>query len=284
MKGIAGIIMMRSDGSARQGAGRYGRGIGTPFLRLLGFGNEPITNNRQRPECNRKKKETANVSVFERLGPLPPQNRRAETPPLEDLDESKTKGNAKKTVPPSKVVPRRSQPFKNAELIALKRKYAGYIAPSATAGPILEVLIYGPSLPSSSPSSLPSRAPGGLVIAPMAGWALIVFIFSDRRPRRRSQLPGQGQNRLAGGSSEELSSSSSSSLLPFRPEEVKSQEKLSSSLSSRFPRRGNGGHSPVGQGFVILGPYKGVMILFVPLRWGEDIVRRLRAPRASPLG
>ncbi|KAK1627204.1 hypothetical protein QYE76_001519 [Lolium multiflorum] len=48
-------------------------------------------------ECNRKKKETANVSVFERLGPLPPQNRRAETPPLEDLDDSKTKGNTKKT-------------------------------------------------------------------------------------------------------------------------------------------------------------------------------------------
>ncbi|KAK1614581.1 hypothetical protein QYE76_020098 [Lolium multiflorum] len=44
------------------------------------------------PECNRKKKETANVSVFERLGPLPPQNRRAETPPLEDLDDSEDEG------------------------------------------------------------------------------------------------------------------------------------------------------------------------------------------------
>ncbi|KAK1663490.1 hypothetical protein QYE76_051649 [Lolium multiflorum] len=44
------------------------------------------------PECNRKKKETANVSVFERLGPLPPQNRRAETPPLEDLEDSEDEG------------------------------------------------------------------------------------------------------------------------------------------------------------------------------------------------
>ncbi|KAK1589850.1 hypothetical protein QYE76_017372 [Lolium multiflorum] len=44
------------------------------------------------PECNRKKKETANVSVFERLGPLPPQNRRAETPLLEDLEDSEDEG------------------------------------------------------------------------------------------------------------------------------------------------------------------------------------------------
>ncbi|KAK1664284.1 hypothetical protein QYE76_052443 [Lolium multiflorum] len=56
------------------------------------------------PECNRKKKETANVSVFERLGPLPPQNR-AETPPLEDLDDSEDEGEYEEDMPPSKVVP-----------------------------------------------------------------------------------------------------------------------------------------------------------------------------------
>ncbi|KAK1684583.1 hypothetical protein QYE76_045431 [Lolium multiflorum] len=44
------------------------------------------------PECNQKKKEAANVSVFERLGPLPPQNRRAETPRLEDLEDSEDEG------------------------------------------------------------------------------------------------------------------------------------------------------------------------------------------------
>ncbi|KAK1695644.1 hypothetical protein QYE76_012341 [Lolium multiflorum] len=44
------------------------------------------------PECNQKKKEAANVSVFERLGPLPPQNRRAETPLLEDLEDSEDEG------------------------------------------------------------------------------------------------------------------------------------------------------------------------------------------------
>ncbi|KAK1694451.1 hypothetical protein QYE76_011148 [Lolium multiflorum] len=44
------------------------------------------------PECNQKKKEAANVSVFERLGPLPPQSRRAETPRLEDLEDSEDEG------------------------------------------------------------------------------------------------------------------------------------------------------------------------------------------------
>ena len=44
------------------------------------------------PECNQKKKEAANVSVFERLGPLPPQNRRAEIPRLEDLEDSEDEG------------------------------------------------------------------------------------------------------------------------------------------------------------------------------------------------
>ncbi|KAK1650414.1 hypothetical protein QYE76_068219 [Lolium multiflorum] len=44
------------------------------------------------PECNQKRKEAANVSVFERLGPLPPQSRRAETPRLEDLEDSEDEG------------------------------------------------------------------------------------------------------------------------------------------------------------------------------------------------
>ncbi|KAK1645578.1 hypothetical protein QYE76_063383 [Lolium multiflorum] len=44
------------------------------------------------PECNRKKKEAANVSVFERLGPLPPQSKRAESPRWEDLEDSENEG------------------------------------------------------------------------------------------------------------------------------------------------------------------------------------------------
>ncbi|KAK1649771.1 hypothetical protein QYE76_067576 [Lolium multiflorum] len=56
------------------------------------------------PECNQKKKEAANVSVFERLGPLPPQNRRAETPRLEDLEDSEDEGKTKKTGTTVKVV------------------------------------------------------------------------------------------------------------------------------------------------------------------------------------
>ncbi|KAK1627381.1 hypothetical protein QYE76_001696 [Lolium multiflorum] len=44
------------------------------------------------PECNQKKKEAANVSVFERLGPLPPQSKRAESPRWADLEDSEDEG------------------------------------------------------------------------------------------------------------------------------------------------------------------------------------------------
>ncbi|KAK1603643.1 hypothetical protein QYE76_027316, partial [Lolium multiflorum] len=44
------------------------------------------------PECNQKKKEAANVSVFKRLGPLPPQSKRAESPRLEGLEDSEDEG------------------------------------------------------------------------------------------------------------------------------------------------------------------------------------------------
>ncbi|KAK1667528.1 hypothetical protein QYE76_055687 [Lolium multiflorum] len=40
------------------------------------------------PECKQKMKGTNEVSVFERLGPLPPQNKRAESSQDEDFDES----------------------------------------------------------------------------------------------------------------------------------------------------------------------------------------------------
>ncbi|KAK1613701.1 hypothetical protein QYE76_019218 [Lolium multiflorum] len=39
------------------------------------------------PECRQKKKDAANVSVFERLGPLPPRNKNAESSREEDLEE-----------------------------------------------------------------------------------------------------------------------------------------------------------------------------------------------------
>src|SRR5215217_91796 len=40
------------------------------------------------PECKQKRKGTNEVSVFERLGPLPPQNKRAESSQDEDFEES----------------------------------------------------------------------------------------------------------------------------------------------------------------------------------------------------
>jgi hypothetical protein len=39
------------------------------------------------PECRQKRKDTCDVSVFERLGPLPSHGRRAESPQEEDLEE-----------------------------------------------------------------------------------------------------------------------------------------------------------------------------------------------------
>ncbi|KAK1679175.1 hypothetical protein QYE76_040023 [Lolium multiflorum] len=40
------------------------------------------------PECRQRRKGTNKVSVFERLGPLPPQNKRAESSQEEDFEES----------------------------------------------------------------------------------------------------------------------------------------------------------------------------------------------------
>src|SRR3954465_11686215 len=40
------------------------------------------------PECRQLKEDTGEVSVFKRLGPLPPRNRRAESSRMEDFEES----------------------------------------------------------------------------------------------------------------------------------------------------------------------------------------------------
>ncbi|KAK1670504.1 hypothetical protein QYE76_058663 [Lolium multiflorum] len=91
-EGAAPCDRLRQDGKRYVTEGevkniRYQRPLSDHLLNK----NEPITNNRQLPNATGKK-ETANVSVFERLGPLPPQNRRAETPPLEDLEDSEDEG------------------------------------------------------------------------------------------------------------------------------------------------------------------------------------------------
>ncbi|KAK1627472.1 hypothetical protein QYE76_001787 [Lolium multiflorum] len=59
---------------------------------LLGFGMSRLPTIGNCPECNKKKKEAANVSVFERLGPLPPQSKRAESPRWADLEDSEDEG------------------------------------------------------------------------------------------------------------------------------------------------------------------------------------------------
>ncbi|KAK1665309.1 hypothetical protein QYE76_053468 [Lolium multiflorum] len=118
-------------------------------------------------------------------------------------------------------------------------------------------------------------APGGLVIAPMAaGWALVLFILSVSVVLGAVEgCPAKGRTAWPAARRRSSSSSSSSSpCSPSSPEEVKSQEKLSSSLSSSgSPTARKRRSLSVGQGFVILGPDEGVMVLFVPLRWGEDI-------------
>ncbi|KAK1627182.1 hypothetical protein QYE76_001497 [Lolium multiflorum] len=101
---------------------------------------------------------------------------------------------------------------KHIKLIALKRKYAGYIAPS---GPILEVLIYATCLVSLS-SLLLLRRLTSLQWPP----SLIVFIFSDA-----VLVVGWPWGEPLPAARRELSSSSSSSSprSPSSPEEVKSQ-------------------------------------------------------------
>ncbi|KAK1612623.1 hypothetical protein QYE76_036296 [Lolium multiflorum] len=58
-----------------------------PFFRHCwdsGMSRLPIGNC---PECRQKRKDAANVSVFKRLGPLPPRNKHAESPRVEDLED-----------------------------------------------------------------------------------------------------------------------------------------------------------------------------------------------------
>ncbi|KAK1631892.1 hypothetical protein QYE76_006207 [Lolium multiflorum] len=52
----------------------------------------PLSITSSTSQCNQKKKEAANMSVFKRLGPLPPQSKRAESPRMEDLKDSEDEG------------------------------------------------------------------------------------------------------------------------------------------------------------------------------------------------
>ncbi|KAK1649201.1 hypothetical protein QYE76_067006 [Lolium multiflorum] len=251
-----------------------------PFFRHCwdsGMGRLPTIGNC--PECNRKKKETANVSVFERLGPLPPQNRRAETPLLEDLEDSEDEGEYEEDrchrprwCPDglSHTQKRRVQRLRGleeAERMYLhtlrkarpdlaakvqrtldeeglpqrkewrpKQKRADddtsagtnmvFIRPAECSAPRLHSapdmdnskrtnVLRGPNLRAVAALIVAfvaavGAAPGRLVVAPMAADGPS---SSSSSPSASSsslskslKLPGQGQNRLAGGSSEELSS------------------------------------------------------------------------------
>ncbi|KAK1615928.1 hypothetical protein QYE76_021445 [Lolium multiflorum] len=93
---IVGRIAMRRSTSAvprkHQGSNDNARHWDCPFFRHCwdsGMSRLPTIGNC--PECN-KKKEAANVSVFERLGPLPPQSKRAESPRWADLEDSEDEG------------------------------------------------------------------------------------------------------------------------------------------------------------------------------------------------
>ncbi|KAK1694671.1 hypothetical protein QYE76_011368 [Lolium multiflorum] len=63
-----------------------------PFFRHWDSGMSRLPTIGNCPECNQKKKEAANVSVFKRLGPLPPQSKRAESPRWADLEDSEDEG------------------------------------------------------------------------------------------------------------------------------------------------------------------------------------------------
>ncbi|KAK1627368.1 hypothetical protein QYE76_001683 [Lolium multiflorum] len=58
-----------------------------PSSTLLGFRMSRLPTIGNCPECKRKKKDAAKVSVFKRLGPLPPRDKHAESARVEDLEE-----------------------------------------------------------------------------------------------------------------------------------------------------------------------------------------------------
>ncbi|KAK1630978.1 hypothetical protein QYE76_005293 [Lolium multiflorum] len=145
------------------------------------------------PECNRKK-EAANVSVFERLGPLPPQSKRAESPRLEDLEDSEDEGEEE-----DRSYLRAVTALVVAVVAAVGAAPGGIVVAPMAADRALVVLVF---------------------------FVSIILIAVEVAPGPG----GTAWRRLVGGLSSSSSSSSSSST-PL--EEVKSsQEKRSSSLSS----------------------------------------------------
>ncbi|KAK1618857.1 hypothetical protein QYE76_024374 [Lolium multiflorum] len=89
---IVGRIAMRRSTSAvprkHQGSKMTTPDIGTALRHCWDSGMSRLPTIGNCPECNQKKKGAANVSVFERLGPLPPQSKRAESPRWADLEDS----------------------------------------------------------------------------------------------------------------------------------------------------------------------------------------------------
>ncbi|KAK1649328.1 hypothetical protein QYE76_067133 [Lolium multiflorum] len=84
-----------NDGYERHAGGRsreqddIDRHWGCPFFKHCwdsGMSRLPTIENC--PECKQQRKRTSEVSVFERLGPLSPQNKRAESSQEEDFEES----------------------------------------------------------------------------------------------------------------------------------------------------------------------------------------------------
>ncbi|KAK1594489.1 hypothetical protein QYE76_037767 [Lolium multiflorum] len=190
------------------------------------------------PECNQKRKEAANVSVFERLGPLPPQSRRAEPLGWKISRIRKTRGKTKKTDLENHQLKKGRANFRGPmrcyRLLRIgkgddsKRSYLWAI----TALVVAIVVTIG-------------AASGGLVVAPMAAdWALVVFIFFVSVVLvavKSLRLPGQGQNRLAAARRRSSRRRPLPPLLlPFLPgrgEVTEKSRRLSSSVSPTARKR-----------------------------------------------
>ncbi|KAK1604101.1 hypothetical protein QYE76_027774 [Lolium multiflorum] len=93
---IVGRIAMRRSAAPCHGQSREQDGNARhwdcPFFRHWDSGMSRLPTIGNCPECNKKKKEAANVSVFERLGPLPPPEQTSESPRWADLEDFEDEG------------------------------------------------------------------------------------------------------------------------------------------------------------------------------------------------
>jgi hypothetical protein len=93
------------------------------------------------PECRSRKRDAEGVSVFRRLGPMPPQHEQANPPRREDLEEDEDKYHRPRWCPDGFI---RSQKCRVQQLHSLEEAEAKYLEMLRKARSDLAVKVHRP--------------------------------------------------------------------------------------------------------------------------------------------